>query len=133
MPTSPGLLRTLTADRLLASVGITVPGVAYLLSGEKKAGHHDDHGDSQGAHEAHAAEHGDEKEDGAPPTNQEPKSGNPKAAHGSPQTGKQTPPTTSDNRSLSEAWDEKKEGHEQYKKTVRLCIAISDERLAIRR
>lgn len=107
---------------LLASVGITIPGVAYLLSGEKKTEHHDDHSDhsdSQGAQEARADEHGDEKkEDDAPPTNQKPESGNPKAAHKSSQSGKETPPTTTDNRSLSEAWDEKKEGHEQYKETM---------------
>ncbi|KAI0169721.1 hypothetical protein GGR52DRAFT_551180 [Hypoxylon sp. FL1284] len=120
---------------LVASVGITVPAVAWLLSAGG-AGSPKKHADAADAH--HAAPVPDEEKAPAvesgpspssddkdnddsgknPPTNQQPQSGDPSAAHKSSQTGRAVPPAPADSSDMAADYEAKKQDHEGYKDAV---------------
>ncbi|KAH6658740.1 hypothetical protein BKA67DRAFT_220811 [Truncatella angustata] len=111
------------AARLIASVGITIPGVAYLLSsGPVKA---ETHGASARESKGESPSTNDDPgqtslqtsggdNSGATPNKAPMKGDNKETA----QPGQDVPPPSSDNTSMSENFDEKKEKHEDYKETV---------------
>ncbi|KAF3056475.1 hypothetical protein GL218_06521 [Daldinia childiae] len=131
---------------LIGSVVFTIPALAWLLSSSpsKKTSEHT-HGGAPVPDEekAPAVESGEDSsssstpastppssDDGSdsdsdsdsdenPPTNQLPKKGNPKAAFGSSQTGRQVPPTSADNSDMATNYEEKKGAQEEYKEMIR--------------
>ncbi|KAH8203496.1 hypothetical protein TruAng_002367 [Truncatella angustata] len=108
---------------LIASVGVTIPGVAYLLSsGPVKA---ETHGASARESKGESPSTNDDPgqtslqtsggdNSGATPNKAPMKGDNKETA----QPGQDVPPPSSDNTSMSENFDEKKEKHEDYKETV---------------
>lgn len=113
--------------RLIGSVGVTVPGLAYILStGPVKADTHgasarEAKGESPGSHDdpgQNSPEEGEPKSDGDNDTevNKAPQGGEPGKKN--PQPGQDVPPPPSDNSSMSENYEEKKQQHEDDKDTV---------------
>ncbi|KAI1848563.1 hypothetical protein JX265_011583 [Neoarthrinium moseri] len=88
---------------LLGSVGITVPGLAYLLSSRPKKA--DTHGG--------VSHHGED----APPK-EETEGGDTKAATKSSQTGQDVPPPPADSSSGSENAEGKRQKHDEDKQTM---------------
>lgn len=119
---------TSRTNRLIGSVGVTVPGVAWLLSpGPKKADAHGHHAapvpDEEKSPAVESPSPSDEKEesssdDNPPPTNQAPESGNPQASQSSSQTGQQVPPPSADNTDMATNYEDKKQGQEEYKEMI---------------
>lgn len=110
--------------RLAGSIGVTIGGLAYLLSGISAGSGHDEFEVHRGDTSTHSSNNHetstksesrntftDKKPDG-------PKKGNPKAVHKSSQTGQMVPPPPHDNSSGSVNWEGKKRDHEEYKKIV---------------
>ncbi|KAI1391562.1 uncharacterized protein F4822DRAFT_189661 [Hypoxylon trugodes] len=144
---SAGAEKTSDLPWLIGSVGITVPAVAWLLaSGPSKKPAHDDHhgapvpdeekapavesgaddsssdssSDSDsGTDTPSSSDNESDSESPNPPTNQLPTSGNPKATHSSSQTGRETPPPSSDNTDMATNYEEKKQAQEEYKDMIR--------------
>jgi hypothetical protein len=137
----PEQLRTtlLTCHRLIASVGATVTGGAYLLStGPKKAdthgGHeheakHDEHSeeddskedtseDSSDQESEKDSENDSEKKDEKKDDKKGDKKGEPESSHKSAQAGKDVPPPPTDKGSGSEKTDDKKKARDEYQDTV---------------
>ncbi|RYP07580.1 hypothetical protein DL765_009117 [Monosporascus sp. GIB2] len=124
---------------LIASAAITVPAAAYLLSkgpGKGTSAHHGGSETPSGApispdDESPAVEssgdskqqdQGDSGEDSGgakfSQTNSLPEDGDPKAGQ-TDATGREVPPAAASSASIAENWDEKKEGHENYKAASR--------------
>ncbi|KAI1767463.1 hypothetical protein GGR53DRAFT_112350 [Hypoxylon sp. FL1150] len=111
---------------LIASVGITVPAVAWLLaSSPRKPAHARHHHNSASPPESRDGRRLFSKppepppDDDGPPVNRLPINGNPKAAHRSSETGRQVPPLPADNTDLATNWEEKRKRHEEYKDLCR--------------
>ncbi|KAI2471966.1 hypothetical protein F4781DRAFT_385642 [Annulohypoxylon bovei var. microspora] len=130
---------------LIASVGVTVTGVAWLFAGpsKKASAHHD----SAAAHHEPEPEPGPEPAEPAesespetppPSPSSEPESGteskpksNSQAANASSQTGQKVPPPPADNSDLATDYEAKKAAHEDYKgmverKDTRAATSSSD-------
>ncbi|KAI1377184.1 hypothetical protein F4677DRAFT_415557 [Hypoxylon crocopeplum] len=136
-----GAEKTSDIPWLISSVGVTVVGVTWLVSTgpSKKADAHHDHHDAPVPDEekAPAVESPDSSaqesssSDDNPPTNQLPESGNPNAAQGSPETGRQVPPPSADNSDMATDYEAKKGAQEDYKdmierKDTRVATSSSD-------
>ncbi|KAI1500558.1 hypothetical protein F5X99DRAFT_385814 [Biscogniauxia marginata] len=133
---------------LIGSVVVTVAGLAAIFSpgSSSSSGGHSSHGDEASSHDDHkeaepshddetqqqeqqgqqeepAAEsssssESSEKEEGKSGNDKSAGAPNPEAKHKSSQTGAAVPPSSADNSDLAENWDAKKEGNEEYKKTI---------------
>ncbi|KAK9783665.1 hypothetical protein AB5N19_04163 [Seiridium cardinale] len=103
---------------LIGSVGVTLPGLAYLLSnGPQKA----DTGGSIDHHKSHTKGSSDDDSEQTPSkskSDEGSEGGEPESSHKSAQAGQDVPPPPSDNSSLAENTEDKKKAHEEYKETM---------------
>jgi hypothetical protein len=109
--------------RIAGSIGLTVGGLAYLLSGVSAGGHDgfEGHRGDTSTHSSNNRETSAKSGSRNIDTYKKPdgqKKGNPKAVHKSSQTGQMVSPAPNDNSSGSVNWEGKKRDHEEYKKMV---------------
>ncbi|KAI1098859.1 hypothetical protein F4804DRAFT_323660 [Jackrogersella minutella] len=115
-PGSAGAEKTNDMPWLIGSVALTVPALAWLLSGSpKQADAHDDPHTPGGEPEPGSDSPGADTPDSEPPTGDS----NPQAAQSSSGTGQNVPPAAADSSDLATDYAGKKAAHEEYKDVVR--------------